>query len=120
MANAITKVITWLSGDLVGKDSYGNVYYQQKKEPEAGRRRRWIIYANGNDEASNVPPEYNAWLHYTSDMFPDQETRHRHGWEKDHLPNMTGTTAAYRPPGHTLKGGNRDSATGDYEAWSPE
>lgn len=120
MANAITRVITWLSGDLVGKDSFGNSYYQMKKAPETGRRKRWIVYANGKDEASNVPPEFNAWLHYTSDTFPSGDSRKRYGWEKDHVPNMTGTMAAYRPPGHTLKGGHRDSATGDYESWSPE
>ena len=36
------------------------------------------------------------------------------------VPNLTGTKAAYRPPGHILKGGQRDKATGDYEAWTPE
>jgi len=30
------------------------------------------------------------------------------------------TAATYRPPGHTLRGGQRDPATGDYEAWTPE
>ncbi len=120
MANAITRVITWLNGDLVGKDSFGNTYYQTKKQPETGRRRRWIIYANGKDEASDVPPEFNAWLHYTSSTFPTEDSRKRYSWEKDHVPNMTGTVAAYRPPGHTLKGGHRDAATGDYESWSPE
>ena len=44
----------------------------------------------------------------------------RRPWQKDHQPNLTGTELAYRPPGHTLKGGRRDPATGDYEPWSPE
>ena len=34
--------------------------------------------------------------------------------------NLTGTGDAYRPGGHEFKGGERASATGDYEAWSPE
>ena len=34
-------------------------------------------------------------------------------------PNHTGTNAAYLPPGHDLRGGKRDRATGDYEAWQP-
>ena len=33
---------------------------------------------------------------------------------------MTGTENAYLPPGHTLEGGKRAKATGDYEAWRPE
>jgi NADH:ubiquinone oxidoreductase subunit len=41
-------------------------------------------------------------------------------WEKEHLPNLTGTAAAYRPPGSLLGGGQRAPATGDYEAWQPE
>jgi NADH:ubiquinone oxidoreductase subunit len=40
-------------------------------------------------------------------------------WQREHLPNLTGTHEAYRPPGHTLEGGRRSSATGDYEPWSP-
>ena len=32
---------------------------------------------------------------------------------------LTGTALAYRPPGHTLKGGHRAPATGDYEPWTP-
>jgi NADH:ubiquinone oxidoreductase subunit len=32
---------------------------------------------------------------------------------------MTGTPAAYRPPGSTLAQGRRAKATGDYKAWTP-
>lgn len=120
MANAITRVITWLSGELVGKDDAGNTYYHEKRAPKGRRRRRWVIYADGQDEASRVPPEWHAWLHYTIDEFPSQHRRKRYAWEREHVPNLTGTPAAYRPPGHTLRGGRRDPATGDYEAWTPE
>ena len=40
-------------------------------------------------------------------------------WQLPHIPNTTGTEAAYRPPGHTLEGGHRARATGDYQAWTP-
>jgi NADH:ubiquinone oxidoreductase subunit len=33
--------------------------------------------------------------------------------------NMTGTPAAYRPPGSILASGKRPPATGDYQAWQP-
>ena len=117
MANAITKVITWFNGEQVGEDSFGNLYYQQRKSSK-GRRRRWVIY-NGKDEASAVPAEYHAWLHYTIDEFPSNPTPRR-PWMSEHEPNHTGTELAYRPPGHVLQGGQREKATGDYQAWSPE
>ena len=41
-------------------------------------------------------------------------------WEKDHLPNLTGTVLAWRPKGAISRGGERQAATGDYEAWKPE
>jgi NADH:ubiquinone oxidoreductase subunit len=43
-----------------------------------------------------------------------------YSWMKPHLPNLTGTPLAYRPSGHTLAGGRRAAATGDYQAWSPD
>jgi NADH:ubiquinone oxidoreductase subunit len=87
-----------------------------------------VIYAapgpkggpGAQDDASRVPQMHHAWLHYTIQDFPDPAKIKRRPWEKDHLPNLTGTPLAYRPPGHTLRGGHRDRATGDYEAWTPE
>ncbi len=120
MANAITRVMTWLHGERVGKDAIGNVYYQDRKTTAGRRRKRWVIYADQRDDASQVPPELHAWLHYTIDAFPDPQSRRKFAWERDHRPNQTGTALAYRPPGHTLAAGKRAAATGDYEAWTPE
>jgi len=50
---------------------------------------------------------------------PDDDSAKRWDWQTDHVPNMTGTAGAFRPPGHVLKGGARDAATGDYEPWQP-
>ena len=75
-----------------------------------------MIYA-GAPEASEVPPEWHAWLHYTTDApLPEQG---RKPWQKPHIANATGTPAGYRPPGHDYSGGQRATATGDYEAWTP-
>ena len=118
MATAITHVLTWLRGEQVGVDSEGNKYYQERRVPTDRRRRRWIVY-KGADEASRVPPEWHAWLHYTVDEMPDPKNPTIQPWQEDHQPNLTGTDAAYRPPGHTLEGGRRAAATGDYEPWTP-
>ena len=118
MTTAITRLITLLHGRLVGTDPFGNRYYEERRVPKLGRRRRWVIY-DGEDEASRVPPEWHAWLHYTVADVPDNAGRPHRPWQKPHIPNLTGTSAAYRPPGHTLQGGKRDRATGDYEPWTP-
>jgi len=118
MATAITHVLSWLKGEQVGVDSEGNKYYQERREPAGRRQRRWVIY-EGADEASRIPPEWHAWLHYTVNQMPDSANKGFKPWQQEHRPNLTGTEAAYRPPGHTLEGGRRSAATGDYDPWIP-
>ena len=72
---------------------------------------------SGPVEASRVPPEWHAWLHHTVNEVPQPHPRYP--WEKPHLPNLTGTPQAYRPPGSVLRGGHRPPATCDYEPWVP-
>ncbi len=109
-----TRVLTWLKGKRVGSDRFGNRYFVEK----GGGRKRWVLY-KGSSEASKVPPGWNAWLHHTVDELPSDEAAGP-AWEKQHLPNLTGTEEAYRPPGHVSRGGRRATATGDYEAWHPD
>jgi NADH:ubiquinone oxidoreductase subunit len=98
--NIGTRIFTWLNGREIGRDA-----------------RRWVDYA-GAPEASKVPPEWHAWLHYTTEA-PIKLASPR-PWIKPHEANLTGTPEGYRPPGHDYKGGERARATGDYEAWSPD
>ncbi len=112
-----TRLFTWLHGQLVGTDGAGNRYFTEKK-PRAGlRNRRWVAYA-GLVDASEVPPEWHAWLHYTTDA--PLPTEGRKPWQKPHNPNATGTAASYRPAGHDYSGGTRARATGDYQPWTPD
>ncbi|MBU6499976.1 MAG: NADH:ubiquinone oxidoreductase subunit NDUFA12 [Rhodospirillales bacterium] len=111
-----TRINTWLHGRKIGRDGDGNTYYEDRRSRGDEKPRRWVIYA-GAAEASAVPPEWHAWLHYTTDA-PLPETGRR-AWQKPHHANATGTAAGYRPPGHDYKGGVRAHATGDYEAWTP-
>lgn len=105
--------------EQVGTDGYGNRYYRGKPRKGYTRERRWVMYKD-TPEASLVPPEWHGWLHYQTDVIPaDGEESYRRSWQKPHQPNLTGTNQAYRPPGHVLAEGNRDKATGDYEAWVP-
>ncbi len=120
---ALSQIGTWiessLTGVLVGQDKAGNRYFRAKRTKQGLRERRWVLYL-GEPDASLVPPEWHGWLHHNSDAPLPENSPYHKAWVKPHLPNLTGTSWAYRPPGHTLSGGKRDKATGDYVAWKPE
>lgn len=103
---------------VVGEDGLGNVYYQGGRDT-AGNPRRWVIYSGSND-ASRISPEWFGWLHHQIDDAPDRALPPAKPWVKPAVPNLTGTPMAYRPAGALEKGGKRASATGDYEAWTPD
>lgn len=111
-----TRLHTWFSGRPVGSDAAGNRYFETKRPRLNVRTRRWVLYAGAGD-ASEVPPEWHAWLHHTTDA-PIAEAARR-SWQLPHQPNLTGTPGAYRPRGHDYRGGHRPHATGDYESWTP-
>jgi NADH:ubiquinone oxidoreductase subunit len=112
------KLLTWFKGELVGEDSFGNRYYREKG-PESLRERRWVIY-KGLAEASKVPAAWHGWLHHTLKTPAPIDMVERWPWEKNHLPNLSGTPYAYRPEGHFFSRGKRNPATGDYQAWQPQ
>ena len=105
----------------VGRDDFGNRYYEAKDATCSydNRKRRWVIY-QGYADASKVPPEWHGWLHYTFDEIPTAQNLPRQPWEKDHVPNLTGTVNAWRPSGSIARRGERARATGDYQPWTPE
>jgi NADH:ubiquinone oxidoreductase subunit len=111
-----TLLFTALRGRRVGTDSFGNRYYQT-----ADGRRRWVLY-NGTVEGSRVPAEWHGWMHHITDTPPESGSEAgmtKTSWQKDHLPNLSGTEGAYHPAGSLARGGARAPATGDYEAWRP-
>ena len=109
---------TWINGMLVGVDEFGNKYYRSKRKNRWGREQRWCMY-KGTIDASLVPAEWNSWLHFTVQTPLTHLATTAKFWQRPHIPNMTGTSQAYRPAGHIIQGGKRRRATGDYEAWSP-
>lgn len=109
-----TRFLLWRQGENVGADAQGNRYYRQKNGD-----RRWVIY-NGMADASRVPPEWHAWLHFIVPEPPSEAPLPTKPWEKEYVPNLTGTPYAYRPPGSLLGHGDRRRPSGPYEAWRPE
>lgn len=113
---------TWRRGVYVGTDELGNRYYEARDDRDSydrGRKRRWVIY-KGYADASKVAAEWHGWLRYTFDEPPTKDPFVLKSWEKPHVPNLTGTIYAYKPQGALSRGGERQRATGDYEAWTPD
>lgn len=106
-----TTLFSAFNGSKVGEDSLGNRYFE-------GKGRRWVMYAGSND-VSRVPPEWYAWLTRQIDVVPD-ELPPPPKFLKAATANLTGTPEAYRPTGALEKGGHRQAASGDYQAWTPD
>ena len=109
-----TTLLTFFKGRLVGVDSLGNKYYEEKfilRAPRDGRPRRWVIY-KGISEASKAAPELHGWLHFTTDKTPTESREETYKWERAHLPNLTGTSQAYYPP--------KNVKAKPYKAWTPQ
>lgn len=112
------RIYTYLKGELVGEDEFGNRYYRKRGSQISLREKRWVIY-KGEEEASKVPAEWHGWLHHTFPFPMNISVVKRYPWQKTHLPNLTGTSFFYRPSGHISTQAQRHSATGDYESWTP-
>ncbi|XP_011306971.1 probable NADH dehydrogenase [ubiquinone] 1 alpha subcomplex subunit 12 [Fopius arisanus] len=86
-------------GTLVGEDKYGNKYYENNYYFYG--RNRWIVYApyvHMNYDGSQVPAEWFGWLHYKTDLLPQNDpSRPKHKWMIDHQMNLSGTNQAYMP-----------------------
>lgn len=116
-----TRLFTWRTGEEVGRDEFGNIYYRTRggeKHPALGHERRWVIY-KGEADASMVPAGWHGWLHHRVDTPPSKEDYVAKEWEIAHQGNPTGSAGAYRPAGSTLAGGQRPQSTGDYQPWTP-
>jgi NADH:ubiquinone oxidoreductase subunit len=114
-----TYLFTRRWGQAVGEDEFGNRYFRIRGA-DWRNERRWVVYREGVEpEGSLVPAGWNAWLHHNLEHAPSAAPLPEKRWEKEHLPNLTGSVLAYLPPGHERRGGVRDPATGDYEAWRP-
>ncbi len=107
-----TQFYTWRKGQRVGEDDQGNIFYQT-----GDGKKRWVIF-NGEAEASRVSPDWHGWLHHTWDDPPTEAPVPHKDWEKPHQENLTGTAAAYSPPGSIRRADPVKRR--DYEAWQPE
>ena len=106
-----TRIWSYFNGVFVGQDDLGNRYYKNKNDT-----KRWVIY-NGIVESTYVDPEWNNWLRFTSLIEPTKTKKYN--WQKNHLPNLTGTDAAYEPDIDGNKS-EQNKNNDDYKKWSPK
>ena len=99
-----TRLKTIFFGKLVGKDSFGNKYYEDKKG------RRWVIYY-GEIEATKIPQEWFSWIHHINNKIENSHELKKYNWQKEHEPNPTGTNKAYNP------NKNNDATKKKYSTW---
>ena len=99
-----TRIKTILSGKFVGKDSFGNKYYESKKG------KRWVIY-NGEVDASKIPVEWYSWMHFTPNKIEKEHNLQKYQWQKSHQANQTGTEEAYFP------NKNKNANKKKYKTW---
>ena len=113
-----TKIYNWLFGKSVGSDEFGNKYYCSSKDFKSESAKRWVMF-NGEIEASKIPPHWHAWLHRTINT-PPVGYSHKYKWQKNHQPNMTGTSKAHFPFSHSISESDHSEITKkDYEEWKP-
>ena len=60
----ITLISVKLSSNEVGRDAFGNRYYEERRARPGKPPRRYVRY-NGMTEASKVPADWHGWLHHT-------------------------------------------------------
>lgn len=106
----VDKILTKLTSKYIAADEFGNQYYESRLRTNTlGKKARYVLY-KGRVEASKVPPLWHAWLHYLSNEIPNIMVS-RYKWQKNFIPNLTGTKFAYMP--------DHGKLSNEYNAWSP-
>ncbi|KAI0091902.1 NDUFA12-domain-containing protein [Irpex rosettiformis] len=89
------------SGTFKGKDQFGNRYFENMNpEEEIPGRHRWVDFAQHDYNATQVPPEWHAWLSHIRKDAPQEDAvvqRFTPPWKAPYIENLTGTRGAYKP-----------------------
>ena len=83
----MNKFLSLISGKCVGKDNYGNSYYESRWVSKNGKQRRWVDYKSKTTDPSNVPAEWHGWLHSTDEITPNKLTINKFFWQTSHMAN---------------------------------
>ena len=69
-----TRLKTIIFGKFVGKDEFGNKYYEGKNG------KRWVIYFDEID-ASKIPVEWYSWMHFTPNKIEKNHDFKKYDWQ---------------------------------------
>ncbi|KAI9677491.1 MAG: hypothetical protein M1817_006445 [Caeruleum heppii] len=87
------------AGTFIGKDRFGNKYFENQVE-ELPLRTRWVDYVNKEYDPSQIEPGWHAWMSYMVDKPPTEDPVIQTGvrpWElTEHRPNLTISRAAFK------------------------
>ena len=111
-----TMLQTWLKGELVGTDEYGNRYYRERRNPGVAQGAALGGVRREADPTRWCRPA--GWGGCTSGSRSRRASSRylRHAGRRSGCRTWTGTAGAYLPPGALERGGQRAPATGDYES----
>ncbi|TPX34557.1 hypothetical protein SmJEL517_g02798 [Synchytrium microbalum] len=82
------------AGTLVGKDSFGNEYYEDKND--VAGRDRWVMYAKWNYDPTQIPPEWHQWMQHVIDETPTKVPPIEPIYRQPYSESLTGTTSAFK------------------------
>ena len=85
-----TRIQTILFGKFVGKDSFGNKYYENKIG------KRWVVYS-GEVDATKISNDWYSWMHHMNNKIEKSKEIKKYKWQKPNQPNKTGTSESYHP-----------------------
>ncbi|KAF0701329.1 Aste57867_8180 [Aphanomyces stellatus] len=82
-------------GKEVGRDEFGNVYYEDKTEV-AGQQRWTEFKVQTHDEfgGDQIPPQWHLWMHQVTDALPTEPGQQPENWAK--VPISTVSHAPYK------------------------
>lgn len=88
------------SGRFIGHDQFGNRYFENLNPlEEIPGRHRWVDYSQHYNNATQVPPEWHAWLHHIRKEPPTEDKVVQAvtpSWKAPHRENLTGTRGAFK------------------------
>jgi len=124
MSELAQQSVVKTEGRLVGKDKFGNQYFEDKTAPML--RDRWVVFATKDADPTTVPGEWHQWLHRIGDAPPESVAAERKFFQVSHTPNTTGVVftepdRTYTPHNFLLNKNFGTNYTADplIEEWQP-
>lgn len=113
-------IILLCGGKLVGKDEFGNKYYEEKGVIGLdGNKCCWVIY-NGYVDVFCVLFDWYGWMYYIFEYLLIEVLFKCQIWEKDYYFNLIGMVYVYCLLGLFVCVEDCQVVFGDYEVWKLE